>query len=605
MQYDVIVIGGGHAGYEAALASANMGIKTLILTTSVKSIARLSCNPAIGGIAKGHLVREIDALGGIMAKAIDRTGIQFRMLNKRKGPAVWAPRAQADKNDYPAYIQNAILNQSHLDIKEAMVDNILFENGKINGIALSTGEEIECQNVVVCTGTFLNGLMHAGTKQSDGGRIGEIPSKGISVSLSDMGIRLGRLKTGTPARLDPNSIQYDVLTKQLGDESPTPFSFSTEKLEVDQKCCWLTRTTDLTKKIILENLHLSPMYSGQIKGIGPRYCPSIEDKIVRFQDKKDHQIFLEPEDKENSRVYVNGTSTSLPEDVQVKMIQSVIGLEEAQIQQFGYAVEYDFAFPNQLGPTLEFKRIDGLFLAGQINGTSGYEEAINAALKVKKEPELVLGRSVAYIGVLIDDLITKDIFEPYRMFTSRAEHRLLLRQDNADMRLSEYGKRIGLLEESPYQKFKYKQRKIDEEVSRLKTMRTKEGQSLYQELKKPENRYENLTELYSEFDSIDNDEVIRQVEILIKYEGYIAREHNTVDKMKRLENMRIPESFSYTNVKGLGKESIQKLEEFRPSTLAQAGRIAGVNPSDIQLITVWLHRDKEAKKKSQSGIDNA
>ncbi len=531
--YDVVVIGAGHAGCEAALASARLGFSTCLFTINLDTIAQMSCNPAIGGLAKGHLVREIDALGGEMAKVTDKAGIQFRMLNMSKGPAVWSLRAQADRVLYRLLMRNVLESQKDLNIKQASVEKIIVEDGKVKGVLTSLGIFYGARAVIVTTGTFLKGLIHIGFENFSAGRAGEFPSVGLSDSLRELGFEMGRLKTGTPPRLDAKTIDFLKTEAQYGDDPPTPFSHSTEKITNPQLPCYVTYTNSETHKIILSNLDRSPLYSGRIKGVGPRYCPSIEDKVVRFSNRERHQVFLEPEGLETKEYYANGISTSLPYDVQVKLVRTIPGLEEAEIMRPGYAIEYDFVFPTQLKHNLETKIIEGLFLAGQINGTSGYEEAaaqgliagINASLKLQGREPLILGRHEAYIGVLIDDLITKGTNEPYRMFTSRAEYRLLLRHDNADLRLMDKGYEIGLLDKEIYEKFLEKRRLIDEELQRIKKTRIKfdgtdRNESLEQLLKRPEITYEFIEE-HSPSDKPLTEEIKKQVEIQVKYDGYI------------------------------------------------------------------------------------
>jgi len=605
--YQVVVVGAGHAGCEAALAAARMGSSTCLFTMNLDTIAQMSCNPAVGGIAKGHLVREIDALGGEMAKVTDRAGIQFRMLNMSKGPAVWSLRAQADRVLYRLSMRKVIESQGNLDIKQASVEKIVVENGKVKGVITSLGIFYVAGAVIVTTGTFLKGLIHIGLENFFAGRAGEFPSIGLSDSLRELGLKMGRLKTGTPPRLDAKTIDFSKAEPQYGDDPPPPFSHCTEKITNPQLPCYLTYTNRETHKIILDNLDRSPLYSGRIKGIGARYCPSIEDKVVRFSERERHQVFLEPEGLETNEYYANGIPTSLPYDVQVKFVRTIPGLEEAEIMRPGYAIEYDFVFPTQLKHSLETKIIDGLFLAGQINGTSGYEEAaaqgimagINASLKLQGKDPLILGRHEAYIGVLIDDLITKGTNEPYRMFTSRAEYRLLLRHDNADLRLMDKGYEIGLLDKAVYHRFLEKKRLIDEELQRLKKTRIKlegieKSESLEQLLKRPEITYTFIDEI-SPPDKSLIPEIKKQVEIQVKYNGYILRQMEMAERLKKVEGRRIPEDFDYITVNGLSKEILGKLQEVRPSNLGQASRIPGVTPAAISLLLVSIERLKRER----------
>ena len=619
-KYDVIVVGAGHAGVEAALAASRMGCSVLLLTTNADTIGQMSCNPAIGGTAKGHLVREIDALGGEMGRNADMTGLQFRMLNTKKGPAVWSPRAQCDKKAYQFRMKWICEKQPNLSVKQGHTTSIIFDNACVSGVKTSIGVCYMSKTVIITTGTFLHGLMHIGNEKEHGGRSGEQAAVGISASLREIGIELMRLKTGTPPRLLGRTIDFSKLERQGGDD-PVPFfsfwphdSFHVEqiskaqKLEVrtgefpfgsilkaagGQQCCFITRTTAETQKIIKDNIHLSPLYSGEIVGVGPRYCPSIEDKIIRFKDRETHQIFLEPEGISTDEIYINGLSTSLPFEIQIELVRSVIGCENAEILRPAYAVEYDFAPPTQLRPTLETKLCENLYLAGQINGTSGYEEAaaqgimagINAALRCLERDPLVLSRNQAYIGVLIDDLVNLGTLEPYRMFTSRAEYRLLLRQDNADRRLSEIGHGIGLLSKDNYQMFLKKCDSITGEIARLNQIRIGPD-TMAHLLKKTEISYEDLPD---KDDSLSFD-VRQAVEIEIKYAGYILRQSKDVEQHKASENKKIPIDFDYNRIRGLSTEAHGKLAKIRPISLGQAGRISGVSPADVSLLAVWLRR---------------
>jgi tRNA uridine 5-carboxymethylaminomethyl modification enzyme len=581
-----------------------MGFSTCLLTINLDTIGQMSCNPAIGGLAKGHLVREIDALGGEMAKVTDKAGIQFRMLNMSKGPAVWSLRAQADRVLYRLFMKKSVEQQERLDIKQALAEKIIAEDGKVTGVLTTLGIFYGARTVIATTGTFLKGLVHIGLDNFPAGRAGEVPSVGLSDSLQQLGLKMGRLKTGTPPRIDAKTIDFSRTELQYGDDPPLPFSHSTERITNPQLPCFITYTNSETHNIIRANLDRSPLYSGRITGIGARYCPSIEDKVVRFAERERHQVFLEPEGLETKEYYANGIPTSLPYDIQVKFVRTIPGLEKAEIMRSGYAIEYDFVFPTQLNNTLETKTIRGLFLAGQINGTSGYEEAaaqglmagINAALNLQGKEPFILGRHEAYIGVLIDDLITKGTNEPYRMFTSRAEYRLLLRHDNADLRLMDKGYNIGLLDKAVYQNFLEKKQLIQEELRRLKKTRIKyddpaKSETLEQLLRRPEIAY-GFIEEHSPSHCPLTPEIKKQVEIQIKYEGYIQQQMQMAEKLKKIEGKRIPSGFHYSSVNGLSREVLSKLREVRPENLGQASRIPGITPAAVSLLIVAIERLK-------------
>lgn len=614
--YDVIVVGAGHAGCEAALAAAKMGAKTLMLTLNLDMIAYMPCNPSIGGPAKGIVVREIDALGGAMGKVIDQSYIQMRMLNTRKGPAVRALRAQADKQVYPKKMKYMLENEPNITLKQAMVNELIVEDGVCKGVITETNAAYYAKAVVITTGTYMRGKVLIGELEYESGPNNQRVAKRLPEQLEELGFELVRFKTGTPPRVNSRTIDYSKTEIQPGDDEPLSFSYETTEYVTDQIPCWLTYTTKESHEIIDENLHLSSMYSGMMKGTGPRYCPSIEDKIVRFHDKPRHQIFLEPEGRETEEVYVQGLSTSLPENIQVELLRSIPGLENAEIMRPGYAIEYDAIEPTQLKPSLETKLIEGLFTAGQINGTSGYEEAagqglmagINAALKVQGKEPFILDRSQAYIGVLIDDLVTKGTREPYRLLTSRAEYRLLLRHDNADLRLTELGYELGLISEERYAKFKQKVKMIEEEKKRLyKTIvkpsdevqqkleeigssPLKEAIRAYDLLKRPEMTYAHVEEIIGS-SHLPRD-VKEQVEIQIKYEGYIKKANEQVERMRKMEDKKIPENIDYDAITGLASEAKEKLKKIQPISIGQASRISGVNPSDISILLVYIEQGK-------------
>ena len=617
MKYDIIVVGGGHAGCESSLAAARLGNKTLLVTGNINNIADMPCNPSIGGPAKGIIVREIDALGGEMANNIDHSCLQVKMLNTKKGPAVRALRAQGDKITYPKAMLETINKQENLDVKESLVEDLIIENNKVKGVVLEDGEKIEAEAVVLTTGTYLKAVILRGANKTVSGPHGERPSKFLSDKLKEYGFTIQRLKTGTPQRIDKNSIDYSKTSLEPGDDITHTFSFDNEPLYKveNQVPCHLIYTTPETHKIIMENLEKSSMYGGYVEGVGPRYCPSIEDKVVRFKDKERHQLFLEPESRYYDDIYIQGFSTSMPEEIQDLMVHSLPGLENAKILKYAYAIEYDAIDPLQLKQSLETKVIENLFTAGQINGTSGYEEAagqgliagINASRKIHKQEPLILKRNEAYIGVLIDDLVTKGTKEPYRMLTSRAEYRLLLRHDNADLRLRDYGYDIGLINEEKYQKFLQKKNQIETLTNLLKSTKitpTKENNeylisinstklldaiTLYDLLKRPEILIENL----KQWIDIDySKEVIEQVEIQDKYEGYIKKANREAEKMLNLEKVKIPDNINYDDIHNLASEARQKLSNVKPTTIAQASRISGVNPADISILMVYLKKEK-------------
>lgn len=624
-EYDVIVVGAGHAGCEAALAAARMGYKTAVFSINLDGIALMACNPSIGGTSKGHLVREIDALGGEMGLNIDKTFIQIRMLNTAKGPAVHSLRAQADKNRYQREMKRTLENQENLHVKQGEVAEIEVKNGRVQGVVLVTGEYYKCKAAIIATGVYLKSKIIIGEYSVNSGPSGLFPANSLSSSLVDLGFSLQRFKTGTPARVNKNSIDFSKMTEQPGDEIIIPFSFLNDTIDREQVSCWLTHTTPETHDIIRENLHRSPMYSGVIEGVGARYCPSIEDKVVRFADKESHQVFLEPEGLDTNEMYVQGMSTSMPIDVQIRMYRTVPGLENVEIMRPAYAIEYDCIDPQQLKLSLESKDIEGLFFAGQINGSSGYEEAagqgiiagINAVQYIRGEEPVILDRSQAYIGVLIDDLVTKGTNEPYRMMTSRAEYRLLLRQDNADIRLTEIGRKVGLVSDERYDFYMRKMERINKEIAELKefvlsptdevieylkkkgTSPIKSGVTLYELLKRPEIGYDDIINLTGRGKDLLRQEK-EEIEVSIKYEGYIEKQMKQAAQFKKMERRLIPDWIDYDRINGLRTEARQKLKAARPSSIGQASRISGVSPADISVLMVYIEKLRRGDKKSES-----